>query len=289
MGQGGQVPYRGPYHWEPISNLTYGPMFLTRRCSGTSCDRVYWSKSVAWSFSDAQFLLEYAMNVAWRDLNTVQEAGDYPFRDGTITITFAEVAIWKKNPGAQFRLMRKYPIQNAFRYVLGRQIEENLAVAETELIYESSNGDSWCLTRDAATGARVVMHRPNPQSGGQLSYIETEKFLSEGANGPEHQALRRLMGTSVRMATILIACDIHPPKGGVYDDLIKAIQSLGAWWHHLETIWIVKCVHSPGEIRDRLQSCIGTDDQVLIIDISRATAGWVGINASGSSWLDDNI
>src|ERR1700688_3424926 len=105
------------------------------------------------------------MNISWSDLNNVQEAGDYPFRDGTITVTFAEVAIWKKNPGAQFQLMRKHPIHGAFRYALGKQIEENLAPADTELIYESSNGDTCCLTRDPVTGARAVMHRPNPQSG----------------------------------------------------------------------------------------------------------------------------
>jgi hypothetical protein len=33
------------------------------------------------------------MNVSWIDLNNVQEAGEYPFRDGTITVTFAEVAL----------------------------------------------------------------------------------------------------------------------------------------------------------------------------------------------------
>jgi hypothetical protein len=115
------------------------------------------------------------MNISWSDLNNVQAPGDYPFRDGTITITFAEVAIWKKNPDAKFQLMRKHPIQSAFRYVLGKQIEEKLVPAEAELIYESSNGDSWCLTRDPGTGARAVMHRPNPHSGGQVSYIEIKK------------------------------------------------------------------------------------------------------------------
>jgi hypothetical protein len=140
------------------------------------------------------------MNLTWNDLNNVQEAGEYPFRDGTISITFAEVAIWKKNPGAQFQLMRKYPIQGELRYVLGKQIEEKSAPADDELFYESSNGDSWCLTRHPITGARAVMHRPNSQSGGQVSYIAIDKFLSEGANGPEHQALRRLMETSARTA-----------------------------------------------------------------------------------------
>jgi hypothetical protein len=229
------------------------------------------------------------MNVSWADLNNVQEAGDYPFRDGMITVTFAEVAIWRKTPGAHFRLMRKHPIQGAFRYVLGRQIEEDLVMVEAEFIYESSNGDSWCLTRDPVTGARSVMHRPNPQSGGQVSYIEIEKFLSKGADGPEHQALRRLMKMDTGTATILIACDIHPPEGEAYEYLVKAIQSLGAWWHHLETIWIVRSAHTPAEIRDRLKSHVGIEDQLLVIDISGDTAGWIGLNDTGSKWLNEHI
>jgi hypothetical protein len=67
------------------------------------------------------------MNVSWTDLNYVQEAGDYSFRDGTISVTFVEVAIWKNNPSAQFQLMRKHPIQGSPRYVVGRRVEEGLA------------------------------------------------------------------------------------------------------------------------------------------------------------------
>jgi hypothetical protein len=229
------------------------------------------------------------MNISWSDLNNVQEAGDYPFRDGTISVTFAEVAIWKSNPGAQFQLMRKHPIQAELKYVLGNQIEGKLAPADNKLIYESSNGDSWCLTLNPATGTRAVMHRPNPQSGGQVSYIEIEQFLTEGANGPEHQALRRLMETSAPVASILIAYDVHPARGEAYDDLVEAIQSLGTWWHHLETVWIVQCTDTPGEIRDKLKSHIGNEDQLLVIDISGDTAGWVGINDAGSKWLTGNI
>jgi hypothetical protein len=229
------------------------------------------------------------MNVSWSDLNNVQEPGDYPFRDGTITVTFAEAAVWKKNPNAQFQLMRKHPIQDAPRYVLGKQVEEELASDNSSLFYESSNGDSWVLTKDPATGAAAVMHTPNPQSGGQASYVEIDKFLSEGANGPEHQALRHLIESNARMATILIAYDIHPTKGEVFDNLIERIQSLGDWWHHLESTWIVRCAHSPREIRDQLKSYIGTDDQLLVLEISGDTAEWVGVNDGGSQWLKDNI
>jgi hypothetical protein len=229
------------------------------------------------------------MNIAWRDLNNVQEAGDYPFRDGTITVTFAEVAIWKTNPDALFQLMRKHPIQSTPRYALGGQVEQKAVPAATEFIHESSNGDAWYLTPDPVTGTRVVMHRANVSSGGHVSYVGIDKFLADGANGPEHQALRRLMETGAPLATLLIAYDIHPPKGEAYDGLIGAIQSLGTWWHHLETIWIVQCAQKPGEIRDRLKSQIGSEDQLLVVDISGDTAGWAGISDTGSKWLADNI
>jgi hypothetical protein len=62
------------------------------------------------------------MNVSWSDLNNVDQAGEYPFRDGTITVTFVEIAVWKKEPDAQFQLMRKNPIQGQISYVLGRRV-----------------------------------------------------------------------------------------------------------------------------------------------------------------------
>jgi hypothetical protein len=230
------------------------------------------------------------MNVSWSDLNSVREVGDHPYRDGTINVTFAELAIWKNNPDARFQLMRKHPIQSVPGYVLGKRVEEEEIAPDTSsLIYESSNGDSWSLTKDPATGTVAVMHRPNPQSGGQISNIEIDKFLAESANGPEHQALRHLIETSARMTTILIGYDIHPTRGPGYDKLIERIQSLGDWWHHLESTWIVRCAQSPSQVRDQLKSYIGNDDQLLVIEISGDTAEWAGVNGAGSQWLKDNI
>ena len=59
------------------------------------------------------------MNVAWHDLDGVTEAGRYSFRDGTIEVLEIEIARWKKNPDAFFRLMRKNPIRGRIEYVLG--------------------------------------------------------------------------------------------------------------------------------------------------------------------------
>ena len=102
------------------------------------------------------------MYISWNDLNNVQEPGDYPFREGRITVTFAEIATWKNRPGVLFQLMRKYPLQGAFSYALGKQIDEKEVRAYSDLIYESSNGNSWSLTRDPATGTRAVMQTRGP-------------------------------------------------------------------------------------------------------------------------------
>ena len=62
------------------------------------------------------------------------------------------------------------------------------------VLYESSNGDVWALTRDPASKMPVVKHQPNVNSGGR-SYTDIGKFLRNGASGPEHQALLKLIGT----------------------------------------------------------------------------------------------
>lgn len=131
------------------------------------------------------------MSISWNDLNNVQEPGDYPFRDGTITVSFAEIAVWKRSPDALFQLMRKQPIQRQISYVLGKQIEPN--PEEGQIFYASSNGDVWFLTRDPSSGAGTVTHRPNARSGGKTSYINVDQFLQESPDGPQHQALRRLL------------------------------------------------------------------------------------------------
>jgi hypothetical protein len=65
---------------------------------------------------------------------------------------------------------------------------------EVPPFYESNNGDVWCLTADPSTGEPVVMHQPNAKSGGQVSFIDVEKFLRESPDGAQHLALRSLLG-----------------------------------------------------------------------------------------------
>jgi hypothetical protein len=59
------------------------------------------------------------LKIGWSDLNNVQEAGQYPFRDGVIIVLELEIAIWRNHPKALFALMRKNPIRQSVEYVLG--------------------------------------------------------------------------------------------------------------------------------------------------------------------------
>jgi hypothetical protein len=61
-------------------------------------------------------------------------------------------------------------------------------------LYSSANGDAWFLCRDGA-GRLTVEHQPNLPSGGKPSHVDIGAFLARGAQGPEHQALLRLIGT----------------------------------------------------------------------------------------------
>jgi hypothetical protein len=69
-----------------------------------------------------------------------------------------------------------------------------------EEIYRSANGDRWTLIRDLNSGRRSVRHEANPSSGGQVTEMDVEAFLSIGGSGPEFAALRRLLGRSTNPA-----------------------------------------------------------------------------------------
>jgi GAF domain-containing protein len=53
---------------------------------------------------------------------------------------------------------------------------------------------------DLAGVAAEVVHEPNARSGGAPSRIGIAEFLSDGRNGPEHQALRRVLAESLGFA-----------------------------------------------------------------------------------------
>ena len=51
--------------------------------------------------------------IAWIDVDHVSEPGEYDFRDGIIRIKRKDLELWKKDPGAEFTLVRFIPTTGA--------------------------------------------------------------------------------------------------------------------------------------------------------------------------------
>jgi hypothetical protein len=71
-----------------------------------------------------------------------------------------------------------------------------------KIFYESSNGDAWSLGRDPASGRLAVMHRPNAQSGGKISYVNVDEFLRVSPSGPQHDALWSLIDSKTPLGDV---------------------------------------------------------------------------------------
>lgn len=87
--------------------------------------------------------------------------------------------------------------------------------------------------------------------------------------------------------TLLIAYDLKQPEAD-YEGLIGAIKRQGAWWHHLDSTWLVNTELRPTEVRDRLKAYLESGDELLIIDVTGRPRAWHGFSDRGSKWLKDS-
>ena len=79
---------------------------------------------------------------------------------------------------------------------------------QARALYNSSNGDNWSLQRNR-DGNVVVSHQANGASGGQPAEIDLGTFLAEANQGPQHQALRQLIGELIESNAIPAEYDDH--------------------------------------------------------------------------------
>ena len=90
------------------------------------------------------------------------------------------------------------------------------------------------------------------------------------------------------MSNILIAYDLNK-VGQNYTNLIEKIKTLGAWWHYLDSTWIVVTNQTAVQVRDALKPHIDSNDELLVLDITGDSAAWVGFDNAASKWLTDNL
>lgn len=90
------------------------------------------------------------------------------------------------------------------------------------------------------------------------------------------------------MTAYIIGYDLQGSPSTEYKDLIDTIKSIGAWWHHLDSTWIVLSELTAEEIANKLTPHLRKGDEILVLK-SSGVAAWWGFNDSGSKWLKDNL
>lgn len=89
------------------------------------------------------------------------------------------------------------------------------------------------------------------------------------------------------MKTLLVGYDLNK-AGQDYSVLIEKLKSYGAWWHHLDSTWLIKTELSASEVRDDLKKLVDSNDELLIIDVTGRARAWSGFNARGGTWLKES-
>lgn len=88
------------------------------------------------------------------------------------------------------------------------------------------------------------------------------------------------------MNTYSINYDLKQP-GRDYSGLYRAIKDLGAWWHNLESTWLVATRFSADEVWKRLETHIDANDRMLIIKVSKPIAGW--LPKAAWDWIHEHV
>jgi hypothetical protein len=68
--------------------------------------------------------------------------------------------------------------------------------------------------------------------------------------------------------------DLKKP-GQDYSGLFEAIKSCGAWWHYLQSTWLVETTLTAEQVWERLKVHVDKNDSMLIIRVGPEYSGWL--------------
>lgn len=87
------------------------------------------------------------------------------------------------------------------------------------------------------------------------------------------------------MAIYIVSYDLRAP-GRNYDALYKALRSLDAFAHPLESLWLIEVPGSASHVRDTLKTVMDKNDGIVVIEFTPA-ADWAvsGINSPSAEWI----
>jgi hypothetical protein len=89
------------------------------------------------------------------------------------------------------------------------------------------------------------------------------------------------------MSVQLITYDLRRP-GQDYSGLHSAIRTLGAWWHCVESVWVVKTPLGSAQVLDRLRSHIDANDSLVVTALGGDWAT-IGLTDDCANWFRTNL
>ena len=75
--------------------------------------------------------------------------------------------------------------------------------------------------------------------------------------------------------------------GQNYNELHNAIKSCGAWWHCLDSHWLVDTNLTASAIWDKLAPHVDDNDRFFIVGITRDYSGW--LTQAAWEWINSRI
>jgi hypothetical protein len=88
------------------------------------------------------------------------------------------------------------------------------------------------------------------------------------------------------MAIYLVTYDLHKPERK-YKALIDQLQGSQAWWHFLESTWLIQTSEDINTLSNRLITNLDTNDFLLMIEVKRNYQGWLPKEAW--DWMNERI
>ena len=89
------------------------------------------------------------------------------------------------------------------------------------------------------------------------------------------------------MSVYLVTYDLHK-QGQNYACLAEKLNAYPVHWHAQGSVWFIETAASAVEVRNGLQSCLDTNDKLIVARLS-GEAAWLGYGSDISAWLKNRL
>lgn len=88
------------------------------------------------------------------------------------------------------------------------------------------------------------------------------------------------------MAVYNVSYDLRK-AGQDYTGLTEELKRSPAWWHYLQSTWLISTSESAAQLWDRMATHVDSNDSVLIIRVTAEWAGW--LTEEAWQWIRDHV